>query len=505
MGTLADSVTAWATDAKATVDGFAPAADSAERGEVLSVADGIVVVHGLPHVCLDEPVRFSTGVVGLAVDLDEDRVGCVLLGPQDGIAAGSPVTRTGGVIRVPTGRSLCGRVVDPLGQPIDGLGAIVGDTTLSPIERPAPGILDRSPVSEPLTTGTLAIDALLPLGRGQRELIIGDRATGKTTIALDAIISQRHSDVVCIYVAIGQKTATIRRVVEQLRARAAWDRVLVVAAGADSAAGLQWIAPYAACTMAEAIRDAGGHALIIYDDLTRHAHVHRQVALLLRRPAGREAYPGDIFYAHSRLLERAARLSPERGGGTLTALPIAETQAGNLSSYIPTNIISITDGQIVLDGKLFNQGIRPAINIGISVSRVGSKAQAKPIVDRAEPLRLEYAQFCELETFTRFGSDLDEATRLIIERGRRVRAVLTQPPQRPLTLAEETALVIAVTDGQLDAVPVESVPAVREALRTLLAGDAAPLAAGIQPGNKLDQAQRDAMTACIVRCVTGAT
>jgi F-type H+-transporting ATPase subunit alpha len=489
MNTLAESVTAWASQAAGVVGRAEPGAEIAERGEVQAVADGVVVVSGLPGVRLDELVHFVNGSAGLVIDLDEQRIGCVLLGPQVGISAGSPVTRSGGVIEVPVGPGLYGRVIDPLGQPLDDQAPVVASVHL-PIERAAPGILDRAPVGEPLTTGTLAIDALLPLGRGQRELIIGDRATGKTSIALDAIISQRHSDVVCIYVAIGQKTATVRRVVDDLRRLAAWDRSIVVAATADSPAGLQWIAPYAACSMAEAVRDAGGHALIIYDDLTRHAHVHRQVALLLRRPAGREAYPGDIFYAHARLLERAARLSPGRGGGTLTALPVCETQAGNLSSYIPTNIISITDGQIVLDAKLFNQAVRPAINVGLSVSRVGGKAQARPILAQAETLRLDYAQFSELESFTRFGSDLDEATQRVIKRGRRVRAVLGQPPQRPLTLAEETALVVALTGGHLDAVPVERIPSLREALRLALAGPGRELAAGIVPAAVLTPAQQ---------------
>jgi F-type H+-transporting ATPase subunit alpha len=502
MGTLADAVSAWAGDAAAAIDRAAPGATVEERGEVLAVADGVVAVGGLPGVRLDEVVRFANRSPGLAVDLDDGRIGCVLLGPQEGIVAGSPVGRSGGIIEVPVGPALCGRVVDPLGRPLDDGLPPVCDRRL-PIERPAPGILDRAPVGEPLTTGTLAIDALLPIGRGQRELIIGDRATGKTTIACDAIISQRRSDVVCIYVAIGQKTAAVRRLVDDLRQRAAWERVIVVAATADSPAGLQWIAPYAACAMAEAVRDAGGHALIVYDDLTRHAHVHRQVALLLRRPAGREAYPGDIFYAHARLLERAARLTPGRGGGTLTALPICETQAGNLGAYIPTNIISITDGQIVLDSRLFNQAVRPAINVGLSVSRVGGKAQAKPILAHAEPLRLDYAQFAELESFTRFGSDLDEATTRIIERGRRVRAILLQPPHAPFTLAEETALLIALTAGRLDAVPLAGIAEVVGCLRALLAGDGHDLAAGIVPGAPLDAEQRERLLALITAAGAG--
>jgi F-type H+/Na+-transporting ATPase subunit alpha len=442
--------------ARARLDAFAPAPELRETGTVLSIGDGTVSLAGLRATRLDEVLLFAGGARGMAVALDRDRIGAVLLDPDQGIAAGSEVSGTGEVVRVPVGAALLGRIVDPLGRPVDG-GPPIAASRLDPIERPAPGIIDRDLVSEPLHTGVLAVDALIPLGRGQRELLIGDRSTGKTSIALDAILSQRRSDVICVYAAIGQRASAVGRLIEVVRAKGPMDRCVFVVTNADDPPGLQWIAPYAACTIAEQVRDEGGHALLVIDDLSKHAIIHRQISLLLRDPPGREAYPGDIFYTHSRLLERAAKLSQAKGGGSLTALPIAETQAGNLSAYIPTNLISITDGQIYLETKLFHEGQKPAVDTGKSVSRVGSKAQSKVMRDLAGTLKLEYAQFLELEVFTRFGQVADAGTTRTIERGRRIRAVLKQPEARPYALATEVALLLALHEGVLDAVPLERI------------------------------------------------
>jgi F-type H+-transporting ATPase subunit alpha len=432
-------------------------------GRVLQVGDGVAMVAGLPQARLDELLVFQGGVRGLAVDLGEDAIGCIVLGDTTGIPAGSIVRGTGEVARVPVGEGLLGRVVNALGAPLDGKGTIDG-TQVAPVEQAAPVIVDRALVTTPLATGLLVVDATIPLGRGQRELIIGDRETGKTAIALDTIINQKSGDVISIYAAIGQKASSVARVIEAVRQYGAPERCIFVVGEADAAPGLQWLTPYAACAMAEFFSMRGRDVLLVLDDLTKHAACYRQVSLLLRRPPGREAYPGDIFYIHSRLLERAAKLAPERGGGSLTALPIAETQAGNISAYIPTNLISITDGQIYLDPRLFYEDQKPAVDVGKSVSRVGGKTQAPVLKVLSESLRLEYAQFLELEVFTRFGTMVDERTRKVIEHGRRIRAVLAQRQFAPLSLGEEVALLCAVADGVLDSVPLERIDAFRAGL-----------------------------------------
>ena len=432
-------------------------------GRVVQIGDGVAVVRGLPATRLDELLVFEGNVHGLAVDLAEDVIGCVLLGDTSGIAAGSIVRASGGVARVPVGDALLGRVIDALGVPLDD-GKPLENVQYLPVEQPAPAIIDRSLVTQPLATGLLVIDAMIPLGRGQRELIIGDRGTGKTAIAVDAIINQRSSDVICVYAAVGQKASSVARVIEAVRRYGAPERCLFVVGEADASPGLQWLTPYAACSMAEHFMARGRDMLLVIDDLSKHAAAYRQVSLLLRRPPGREAYPGDIFYIHSRLLERAAKLAPERGGGSLTALPIAETQAGNISAYIPTNLISITDGQIYLEPRLFYEDLKPAVDVGKSVSRVGGKTQAAVLKDLAESLRLEYAQFLELEVFTRFGTMVDERTRKVIEHGRRIRAVLGQPQFAPLPLAVQVALLCALNDNILDGIPLDRVPTFRAAL-----------------------------------------
>jgi len=425
-------------------------------GRVIQVGDGVATVSGLPEARLDELLVFRDGVRGLAVDLGEETIGCVLLGDASGIPSGSIVRGTGEVARVPVGEALLGRVVDPLGIPLDG-GEPISSDLFAPVEQAAPAIIDRALVNRPLATGQLVVDAMIPLGRGQRELIIGDRGTGKTAIAVDAMINQRRSDVICVYAAIGQKASSVAQVIDAVRRHGAPERCFFVVGEANAAPGLQWLTPYAACSMAEHFMAQGRDVLLVIDDLTKHAAVYRQVSLLLRRPPGREAYPGDIFYIHSRLLERAAKLAPERGGGSLTALPIAETQAGNISAYIPTNLISITDGQIYLDPRLFYEDQKPAVDVGKSVSRVGGKTQAPVLKATSESLRLEYAQFLELEVFTRFGTMVDERTRKVIEHGRRIRAVLSQRQFAPLTLGEEVALLTALSEGVLDDVPLDRI------------------------------------------------
>ena len=437
-------------------------------GRVVQVGDGVATVRGLPKTRLDELLVFAGGVRGLAVDLGEETIGCVLLGETGRIAAGSIVGGTGEVARVPVGEALLGRVVDALGAPLDGKGPLETVQAL-PVEQPAPAIVERALVTRPLATGLLVIDAMIPLGRGQRELIIGDRETGKTAIALDTIINQKSSDVICVYAAIGQKASSVARVIEAVRQYGAPERCIFVVGEANEAPGLQWLTPYSACTLAEYFMYGGRDVLLVIDDLTKHAAAYRQLSLLLRRPPGREAYPGDIFYIHSRLLERAAKLAPERGGGSLTALPIAETQAGNISAYIPTNLISITDGQIYLDPRLFYEDQKPAVDVGKSVSRVGGKTQARVLKSLSESLRLEYAQFLELEVFTRFGTMVDESTRKVIEHGRRIRAVLGQRQFAPLPLGGQVALLCALGDGVLDAVPLDRIDAFRAGLAPWLA------------------------------------
>jgi len=430
--------------------------DVSEVGSVVAVGDGIAKVHGVDKTMAGEMLEFPHGVFGIALNLDEDSVGAVLLGEYHMIKEGDLVKRTGRIISVPVGPEMVGRVVDSLGQPVDGKGPIV-TKQFAPIERIAPGVVDRSPVKEPLQTGLKAIDSMVPIGRGQRELIIGDRQTGKTAIAVDTIINQKGQEVICIYNAIGQKQSTIAQVVKTLEEAGAMEYTIVVAAGASDPAPMLYISPYSACTMGEYFRDKGQHALLIYDDLSKHAQAYREISLLLRRPPGREAYPGDVFYLHSRLLERAAKLRKEIGGGSLTALPIIETQAGDLSAYIPTNVISITDGQIFLETDLFHQGVRPAINVGNSVSRVGGSAQVKAMRQVAGTLRLDMAQFRELAAFAQFGSDLDKGTQAQLNRGRRLVEVLKQPQYQPIPVEKQVLLIFAGTNGFLDAVPVEQV------------------------------------------------
>ena len=438
------------------IGNYAVDVDVAEVGTVVSIGDGIARVHGVERAMAGEMLEFPHGVMGIALNLEEESVGTVLLGDFTQIREGDMVKRTGKIISVPVGEEMLGRVVNALGQPIDGKGPIASAKTL-PIERLAPGVVDRQPVKEPLQTGLKAIDGMVPIGRGQRELIIGDRQTGKTAVAVDAIINQKGKDVVCIYNAIGQKQSTIAQVVRTLEEAGAMEYTIVVAAGASDPAPLLYIAPYSACTIGEYFRDSGRHALVVYDDLSKHAQSYREISLLLRRPPGREAYPGDVFYLHSRLLERAAKLNKEQGGGSLTALPIIETQAGDLSAYIPTNVISITDGQIFLESDLFHQGVRPAINVGNSVSRVGGSAQIKAMRAVAGRLRLELAQYRELAAFAQFGSDLDKATQAQLNRGRRLVEVLKQPQYRPLAVEKQVAIIFAATNGYLDEVPVEQV------------------------------------------------
>lgn len=441
-----------------------------EVGVVESVGDGIAVVAGLPGVRLGELLRFATGQAGYVLTLEADHLSCVLLDEAADLQAGCAATGTGEVVRVPVGPALLGRVIDPLGRPLDG-GAPPQAELLDPAERPAPEIVDRELVHEPVQTGIVVVDALFPLGRGQRELIIGDRASGKTTLAIDAIINQKSTDLICVYVAVGQKSAATARVIEAVKKYGAFERTIVVVAGAASPPGLQWIAPFAGFTVAEYFRDRGQHALIVIDDLSKHAATHRELALLTHQPPGREAYPGDIFYVHARLLERAGRLSAERGGGSLTALPIAETEAGNLSAYIPTNLISITDGQIVLDTRLFHAGQKPAVDTALSVSRVGGKTQVPALRQAVESLRLDYAQFLELEMFARFGASLEPRVQAQLARGQRIRAVFVQPQFAPLPLAEQLALVIALQNGVLDPLPPERMSDFRLALGEWLRRD----------------------------------
>jgi len=438
------------------IGNFAVDVDVAEIGTVVSVGDGIARVHGVEKTMAGEMLEFPHETYGIALNLEEDGIGAVLLGNVKAIKEGDTVKRTGRIISVPVGDELLGRVVNALGQPVDGKGPIA-TTRFSPIERLAPGVVDRQPVREPLQTGVKAIDAMIPIGRGQRELIIGDRQTGKTAVALDTIINQKGKGVICIYNAIGQKQSTIAQVVKTLDEYDAMEYTIVVAAAAAEPAPLLYVSPYAACAMGEYFRDTGRHALCVYDDLSKHAQAYREISLLLRRPPGREAYPGDVFYLHSRLLERAAKLNNELGGGSLTALPIIETQAGDLSAYIPTNVISITDGQLFLESDLFNQGVRPAINVGNSVSRVGGSAQIKAMRQVAGTLRLDLAQYRELAAFAQFGSDLDKATQQQLARGQRLVEILKQPQYQPLPVEKQIVLIFAATNGYFDPVEVSAI------------------------------------------------
>jgi len=439
---------------RAQIENFDSSMTVDEVGTVIKVGDGIAEIHGLEKVMAGELLEFPHAVRGLALNLEEDKVGCVLFGDFQKIKEGDEVKRTRRIMSVPTGDALIGRVVDALGNPIDGKGEIV-TTTFNPVERIAPGIIDRQPVKEPLQTGLKAIDAMVPIGRGQRELIIGDRQTGKTAVAIDTIINQRGKDVICVYVAIGQKASTVAQVVKKLEDFGAMAYTIVVSATASDPAAMQFLAPYSGCAIAEFFRDNGRHALTIYDDLSKQAAAYREISLLLRRPPGREAYPGDVFYLHSRLLERAAKMSDARGGGSLTSLPIIETQAGDISAYIPTNVISITDGQIFLEADLFNSGVRPAINVGNSVSRVGGSAQIKAMKSVAGTLRIDLAQFRELAAFAQFGSDLDKSTQSQLERGRRLTEILKQGQYQPMEVEKQILIIWTVTNGLADDIAVE--------------------------------------------------
>ncbi|HMO51270.1 MAG TPA: F0F1 ATP synthase subunit alpha [Kiritimatiellia bacterium] len=441
---------------KKQLENFGLKEQTYEVGVVLSIGDGIARAHGLSNVMAGELVEFSSGIMGMALNLETDNVGIAIFGEDTHIKEGDQVRRSGKIASVPVGDGLIGRIVDALGNAIDGGAPIVG-TEMRPIESKAPGIIDRQDVKEPMQTGTKVIDALTPIGRGQRELIIGDRKTGKTSIAIDTIINQRHENVKCFYVAIGQKRSTVVQVYETLKKYGAMEYTTIIAATASDPATMQFLAPYTGCAMAEYYRDNGQHALIIYDDLTKQAQAYRQLSLLLRRPPGREAYPGDIFYLHSRLLERAAKMSAAKGGGSLTALPVIETQANDVSAYIPTNVISITDGQIFLESDLFNAGQRPAVNAGLSVSRVGGDAQVKGMKQTAGSLRLELAQYRELAAFSQFASDLDPATRKQLERGKRLMEIMKQGIHEPLAVAKQVAIIFAGTQGHLDDIPVAKV------------------------------------------------
>ncbi len=438
--------------------------DLAEVGTVLQVGDGLARVYGLENCMAMEMLELEHGVTGIAFNLEEDNVGSPLFGEWEHVVEGESVKRTGKVVSVPVGEALVGRIVNPLGEPLDGAGAIATDET-RPLEFKAPGVVQRQPVKEPLQTGIKAIDSMIPIGRGQRELIIGDRSTGKTAILVDTILNQKGQDVICVYVAIGQKASTVAQVYERLKDAGAMDYTIIVAASATEAAPIKWMAPFAGCAMGEHFLYSGRHALCIYDDLSKHADAYRQMSLLLRRPPGREAFPGDVFYLHSRLLERAVKLSDELGGGSLTALPVIETQAGDVSAYIPTNVISITDGQIFLESSLFYSGVRPAINVGISVSRVGGNAQTKAMKKVAGRLRLELAQYRELEAFSQFGSELDPQTQRTLARGERMVATLNQPQYQPWPMEEQVVAIFAGINGHLDDVPVGQVPRFQDELR----------------------------------------
>jgi len=465
-------------------------------GTVIQVGDGIARAHGLENVMAGELLEFSNGVLGYAFNLEESNVGIVILGPYTDIREGDPVKRTGRIMEVPVGEALLGRVVNALGQPVDGRGPIE-TTTFRPVESPAPGVMARKSVHEPMQTGIKAIDAMIPVGRGQRELIIGDRQTGKTSIAIDTIINQKGNGVKCIYVAIGQKQSTVVGVVEQLRKAGALDYTIVVTASASEPSPMLWLAPYAGCAMGEYFMYKGEHVLIVYDDLTKQAAAYRELSLLLRRPPGREAYPGDVFYLHSRLLERAAKLSDELGGGSLTALPFIETQAGDVSAYIPTNVISITDGQIFLESDLFYSGQRPAVNVGISVSRVGGSAQTKAMKKVAGTLRVDLAQYRELAAFAQFGSDLDKATQTRLNRGVRTLEILKQGVNQPLTLERQVASLYTVVKGHLDDIPVQDVRRFEEEFLSFLDSSRAEILNSIRDTKDLTADNEKALSEAI--------
>jgi len=454
---------------KQQIEGFKKELDTAEVGTVVEVGDGIATIYGLDKAMAGELLLFPNDICGMVLNLDEETISACIFGDDELIKEGSEVRLTGKVAEVGIGPELIGRVVDALGQPLDGKGPIKTKKT-SPVEKVAPGVVKRQPVRESLQTGIKAIDSMIPIGRGQRELIIGDRQTGKTAIAIDTIINQKGKDVICIYVAIGQKNSSIASVIETLKKHKAMDYTVVVASAASSPAPLQWLAPYSGCTIGEEFRDNGKHALIIYDDLSKHAKSYRELSLLLRRPPGREAYPGDVFYAHSRLLERACKYSDEHGSGSLTALPIIETQAGDITTYIPTNVISITDGQIYLETGLFHQGVKPAVNVGLSVSRVGGSAQLKATKQVAGRLRLDLAQYREMESFAQFGTELDKATVMQLERGRRLVELLKQDQYKVMTFAQQVLVLFAGAEGHLDDIPLEDIRRFEEELLLFVEG-----------------------------------
>ncbi len=478
------------------IENYERAIDVSEVGTIMSVGDGIARIHGLDKVMAGELIQFGHGVSGIAMNLEEDQVGAVLLGEYQHIKEGQEVRRTGSIMSVPVGEALIGRVVDALGRPIDGKGPIASDKT-NPIERIAPGVIDRQSVKQPLQTGIKAIDGMIPVGRGQRELIIGDRQTGKTAIALDTIINQKGGDVICIYVAIGQKRSTVAQVVKTLEDHGAMEYTIVVSASASDPAPMQYLAPYSGCAIGEFFRDSSRHALCVYDDLSKHAAAYREISLLLRRPPGREAYPGDVFYLHSRLLERAAKLSDKMGGGSLTALPFIETQAGDVSAYIPTNVISITDGQIYLEADLFNSNIRPAVNVGLSVSRVGGAAQIKAMRQVAGALRLDLAQYRNLAAFAQFGSDLDKASQAQLNRGKRLVEILKQPQYQPLPVEKQVAIIFAGTNGLLDDLEVEQCRAFENELYRFLENSRPTILADIREKKTIDDQLKKDLTAAI--------
>ena len=470
-----------------------------ETGQVLQVGDGIARVYGLENVMAGEMVKFSEETYGMVFNLEEDNVGCVILGNGSTVKEGDVVERTGNIMSVPVGDALLGRVVDALGNPLDGAGKI-DSTERQPVERIAAGVCDRQPVTEPLQTGIKSVDAMIPIGRGQRELIIGDRKTGKTAIAIDTIINQKETDVICIYVAIGQKRSTVAQTVQILKDNGAMDYTVVVSASSSDSATLQYLSPYSGCAIGEAFMDKGKAVLIVYDDLSKHAVAYRQLSLLLRRPPGREAYPGDVFYLHSRLLERALKYSDEKGGGSITALPIIETQAGDVSAYIPTNVISITDGQIYLEADLFNSGIKPAVNAGISVSRVGGNAQIKATKQVAGDLRLSLSQYWELEAFAQFGSDLDKATVAQLERGKRLIEILKQDQYSPLRISQQIAIIYAAVNGFLDNIEVSKIREFEKELLSILNMQYASTLTSIEEKKKLDEEIKSELEKAIKDC-----
>lgn len=470
---------------KERIGGFEKKIDVAETGVVLNVGDGIARVYGLEKAMAGELIEFPNNIYGMALNLEEDNVGCAIFGEDKYIKEGDMVKRTGRIVEVPVGDALLGRVVNPLGQPIDGKGPIEAKEYRR-VEVKAPGIVARQPVKEPLQTGLKAIDSMIPIGRGQRELIIGDRQTGKTAIAIDTIINQKGKGMICIYVAIGQKQSTVAQVVERLKKYGAMDYTIIVSATANDPAPLQFLAPYSGCTMGEYFRDNAQHAVAIYDDLSKHAVAYRQLSLLLRRPPGREAYPGDVFYLHSRLLERAAKMNDTLGGGSLTALPVIETQAGDVSAYIPTNVISITDGQIYLETDLFYSGVRPAVNVGLSVSRVGGNAQIKAMKQVAGSLRLDLAQYRELAAFAQFGSDLDKATQQQLARGARLVELLKQPQYSPLSVGKQIVAIYAGTKGYLDPYPVEAIGKYEKELYQLMDSKYTDIEKSIEEKKQID-------------------